>query len=29
MPTKHTSLEVTTIYANGLGEEQRNIAARM
>jgi hypothetical protein len=25
----HASLEVTAIYANALGEEQRNIAARM
>jgi integrase/recombinase XerD len=25
----HASLEVTAIYANTLGEEQRNIAARM
>jgi integrase len=25
----HASPEVTAIYANALGEEQRNIAARM
>jgi len=25
----HASLKVTAIYANALGEEQRNIAARM
>ena len=25
----HTSLEVTAIYANALGEEQYSIAARM
>jgi integrase len=25
----HASLEVTAIYANALGEEQRHIAARM
>ncbi len=25
----HASLEVTAIYANALGEEQHNIAARM
>lgn len=25
----HSSLEITAIYANALGEEQRNIAARM
>jgi integrase len=25
----HASLEVTAIYANALGEEQRNIVARM
>ena len=25
----HASLEVTAIYANALGEEQRSIAARM
>ena len=25
----HASLEITAIYANSLGEEQRNIAARM
>jgi integrase len=25
----HASLEVTAIYASALGEEQRNIAARM
>jgi integrase/recombinase XerD len=25
----HASLEVTAIYANALGAEQRNIAARM
>ena len=25
----HATLEVTAIYANALGEEQRNIAARM